>query len=164
MKRKTFILTESTIQKINEIKEKLSYKHEIDVVVHAVNELYKSEFENYTAIAKAKLLQKPTLDEKAQKEVELQIKTKKAKTDRLIIEGEATCNTLNGTVEDNFCYWNSYELRNDGTEEITSERQSIAHVGLAEIENQYQYMGEKVSLTEYNNKKNALQSSKNIAR
>lgn len=155
--RKTFILTDGTLQKLQALKEHLSYKHEVDVVVHAINELHESKLENYTAIAKARLNQpKPTIEEKAQREAELQMKTKEAKANRFLNEGKAFCEILEGEVSDNYCYWNSYELRNDGTVETTPERQAITYVGQSELDNQFMVSGDKVSKEVYNKKKKEL--------
>jgi len=118
--RKTFLFNEGMIKKIQEIKEKLSYKHEVDVVVHAINNLHKEEFKDYLVGKgiRAAFNNLPP-EEKAKSKLELaeaMDKVKQDKADKILEEkkenGKRICVLLKGKTHTDHnkntkCFWNS---------------------------------------------------------
>jgi len=100
-KRKTFILTEGLIEKINKIKERRSLKHEVSVIEVAIDELFKQEYKDYVEIKKQQLsitpLEKATAKQEAQ-EIEKKLKEDKAIQDEKdsIERGRKICRGLSG--------------------------------------------------------------------
>jgi len=150
--KKLITFSPESVKQLEAIKDKRGFLSTGEAMRSCIAEIFRKEFPMYVKEPTVKL----TIDQKAEREAELQLKTKQAKADKYINEGKAFCDILEGQVIDNYCHWKSYELRNDGTVEITPERQAITYVGQSEIDNQFMVSGDKVSKEVYNKKKKIL--------
>lgn len=151
--RKTFILTEGMVEKIKQLQEKLTYKHEVDVVMLAVNNLYKEEIKEVKPYALARLASAGrttrTPEEKALEQVDIESAKLKAKEDEKKRQqeeaeenGARICRELFGEeIKDNNgnrkCVYNSYAFTNPQNATKTERIKYLDELSDDDIENQY---------------------------